>query len=95
MCKKGWIDSCFSLLQEAHYKTTPNDLELFYNQEAYFTVLVKKNCIIGAAYALPEQLPEDISVKDIFYGKRRIKNAFTHQSLINTYGINCCCAKTS
>ncbi len=84
--QRGWTAACFALLRQAHYKTTPNDLARFYSDAALFVVAIDKQRIVGAVYALPERLPEDISARAIFYGLRRAKNALTQQALLHAYG---------
>lgn len=84
--RRGWTAACFALLREAHYKTTPNDLARFYSDDAIFAVHIEAGEVIAAIYALVDILPSDVDVQDIFHGKRRVKNAFTQQALINAYG---------
>lgn len=81
-------ESCFALLKKAHYKTTPNDLERFYNEPAVFALSFIEGNLVAVAYALPEILDKKINLSDIFYGTRRVKNALTQQSLIYAYGEN-------
>lgn len=84
--ERGWTMACFALLQEAHYKTTPNDLARFYEKPALFVVMIDKGKLIAAAYALIEALPDDLCLDDIIRGTRRVKDAFTQQALIHAYG---------
>lgn len=82
----GWTMACFALLQDAHYKTTPNDLARFYDEPALFALQINNNRLIAAAYAVEEKLPlHDIAITDIIQGTRRAKNAMTQQALIQAY----------
>lgn len=83
--------AAFSLLREAHYRSTPNDLAAFYSQSAYFVVVISNHQLIAATYALKETLPtqDDTSISAVINGQRRIKNALTHQSILYAYGDNC------
>lgn len=83
--------AAFSLLREAHYRSTPNDLAAFYNQSAYFVVVVSNHQLVAATYALKETLSsqDDNFISAVINGQRRIKNAMTHQSILYAYGDNC------
>lgn len=83
--ERGWTATCFSLLREAHYKTTPNDLARFYQDEALFALCIKGSEIISVAYGLPEILPDNVPTQAIFDGSRRLKNAFTQQAILHAY----------
>ncbi|PIE42250.1 MAG: hypothetical protein CSA47_01290 [Gammaproteobacteria bacterium] len=86
LAKHQLTESCFSLLRQAHYKTTPNDLARFYDDPACFVVVIREKQIIGAVHAISEMLPTDIASIDIYRGLRRAKNALTHQAIISAYG---------
>lgn len=80
------VQSCYALLQQAHYKTTPNDLARFYDNEALTAICVQDNHVVGAAHCHIEQLPNDLSPLAIYRGLRRAKDAFTQQAIIQAYG---------
>lgn len=84
-----WIIPAFALLQSAHYRTTPNDLANLYDNDGFLAVNVQSNKMIGAAHALPEAIEglDDELITQIFYGRRRLKNAMTQQALIHAYGM--------
>lgn len=82
----GWTMACFALLQDAHYKTTPNDLARFYEEPAVFVLAMQSGQLVAALYALAESLPDTLATEDIIRGTRRVKNALTQQALINAYG---------
>ncbi len=75
----------FTLLRDAHYRSTPNDLARFYDDSALFVIMIKNHQVIAAAHVLHEQLPERISITDIINGTRRPKNAMTQQMIIHAY----------
>ncbi|MBS9777337.1 MAG: tRNA(Met) cytidine acetyltransferase [Gammaproteobacteria bacterium] len=79
----------FSLLQDAHYKTTPNDFASLYDTKGILMLCVHDKAAVGALHAISECLePIDRNlVQAIFYGKRRVKNAMTQQQIINAYGV--------
>lgn len=84
--EKHMVEAVFGLLRSAHYKTTPNDLRRFYDDDAIIITVVKDNRLVAALYAILECLPNDVLFEDIYYGRRRVKTALTQQSLINAYG---------
>jgi|GEM_PF-3978610 len=80
-------EPCFALLHSAHYKTTPNDLERFYNAPALFAIIIKDRTIVSVAYCLSESLiVNGQGINDIFYGLSRRKNAMTQQAIVHAYG---------
>lgn len=88
----GLTESCFALLQQAHYKTTPNDLERFYDAPAVFVLAFSQGKLVAACYVVSEQLPlalqDKANLQAIVDGKRRVKDALTQQSLLYAYGEN-------
>ncbi|PID66210.1 MAG: hypothetical protein CR975_04065 [Gammaproteobacteria bacterium] len=90
--EKGGIFPVFSLLQRAHYRTTPNDFANFYDNNGLFIAATQDKQIIGATYVLEESLPQngkDLAlIEGIINGRRRVKNAMTQQALIHAYGYN-------
>ncbi len=90
MQEKGLLLPTFSLLQAAHYRTTPNDFANFYDDNTEFITCIKDKKLIGATHLLKETLSEvqetPTLITDIINGKRRVKNAMTQQALLNAYG---------
>lgn len=85
LIKQQLVEACYVLLREAHYKTTPNDLVRFYNNQAVYVVSVKNNRLIGAVRCQHEAIQADITAKAVYHGRRRCKNALTQQALIQAY----------
>lgn len=83
----GLIFKLFQLLRDAHYKTTPNDLQRFYDDEALWILVFYAGELIAALQAIHEKLPETLTLEGIYQGRRRMKNAFTQQALLFSYGL--------
>ncbi|MPV85365.1 GNAT family N-acetyltransferase [Ostreibacterium oceani] len=82
----GIMQGCHALLQKAHYKSTPNDAMALYNRPAWFAIAVKNNWICAVAYVLIESLPAEVQLDELIAGRRRVKSAFTQQSVLAAYG---------
>ena len=85
---KKLLESIFSLLKAAHYKTSPNDLQQLLNSENSIIFLSYcKNDLLAAAVTEKEgSLPEDLA-QEIYKGNRRPKGEFIPQSIIMHLGL--------
>ncbi|MEL7384826.1 MAG: GNAT family N-acetyltransferase, partial [Pseudomonadota bacterium] len=81
------LKTCFALLVNAHYQTSPNDLlHLLQDEHCQIYVAQNKNEIVGVMLTVEEGNLDSNLVKDIQLGKRRPKGHLTPVTLINQLG---------
>jgi tRNA(Met) cytidine acetyltransferase len=81
------LKSLFSLLVDAHYQTSPNDLFLLLNNDAQRVIIAfAGDEPIGCIWSVIEGALDDALISDISLGKRRPKGHFIPVTLINQLG---------
>ncbi|PQJ42411.1 DEAD/DEAH box helicase [Vibrio campbellii] len=81
------LKTCFALLVNAHYQTSPNDLlHLLQDEHCQIYVAQNNNEIVGVMLTVEEGNLDSNLVKDIQLGKRRPKGHLTPVTLINQLG---------
>ncbi|AUV89326.1 GNAT family N-acetyltransferase [Vibrio campbellii] len=81
------LKTCFALLVNAHYQTSPNDLlHLLQDEHCQIYVAQNKNEIVGVMLTVEEGNLDSNLVNDIQLGKRRPKGHLTPVTLINQLG---------
>ena len=85
---KDILRAIFTLLKNAHYKTTPNDLrQLMDSENAVIFATYYNNTLVAAAIAEKEGNLKSDLIDDIYHGNRRPKGELIPQSIIMHLGI--------
>ncbi len=80
--------SLFSLLKNAHYKTSPNDLRQLMDSETVIIFMgYYQNRLVAAAIAEPEGMLSEKLIDEIYGGYRRPKGQFIPQSIVMHLGL--------
>ncbi|GAK21001.1 predicted P-loop ATPase [Vibrio sp. JCM 19052] len=81
------LKTCFALLVNAHYQTSPNDLlHLLQDEHCQIYVAQNNNEVVGVMLTVEEGNLDSNLVKDIQLGKRRPKGHLTPVTIINQLG---------
>ncbi|GLR06836.1 tRNA(Met) cytidine acetyltransferase TmcA [Vibrio hyugaensis] len=81
------LKTCFALLVNAHYQTSPNDLlHLLQDEHCQIYVAQNKNEVVGVMLTVEEGNLDSNLVKDIQIGKRRPKGHLAPVTIINQLG---------
>ncbi|QLK47696.1 tRNA(Met) cytidine acetyltransferase [Vibrio owensii] len=81
------LKTCFALLVNAHYQTSPNDLlHLLQDEHCQIYVAQNNNEVVGVMLTVQEGNLDSNLVKDIQLGKRRPKGHLTPVTIINQLG---------
>lgn len=82
------LRSCFALLVNAHYQTSPNDLMLLLNDDAIHVYARFENQVcLGCMLTVEEGGLSDDLIADIQHGKRRPKGHLVATTLANQLGL--------
>ncbi len=82
------LRSCFALLVNAHYQTSPNDLMLLLNDDAVRVYArFEEQVCVGCMLTVEEGGLSDELIADIQYGKRRPKGHLVATTLANQLGL--------
>ncbi|NOH60526.1 GNAT family N-acetyltransferase [Vibrio sp. RE88] len=82
------LRSCFALLVNAHYQTSPNDLMLLLEDDAIqlYAALSEKNCL-GCMLTIKEGELEEFLIESIQHGQRRPRGHLVPVMLANHLGL--------
>jgi tRNA(Met) cytidine acetyltransferase len=81
------LETCFALLVNAHYQTSPNDLlHLLQDESSQIFVAQHNNKVVGVILTVEEGNLDEELVRDVQLGKRRPKGHLTPITIINQLG---------